>query len=109
MKSIVAVFFALVTISCCVPMPSGSSKESISNEEEHIWTNHDFGPSVTPYTQTMKPRVRTILVPPLWINTTWMEIVNQMSTESPFEEENSKVVSEDNENYSEAHDDDNMV
>uniref|UniRef100_A0A6E8PLC1 Uncharacterized protein n=1 Tax=Aedes aegypti TaxID=7159 RepID=A0A6E8PLC1_AEDAE len=79
MKSIVISVLALgilAAIISCSPVLMENSGEVICSRDGCIFPEKDYGPSVRPYTPTLKPRVRTIIVPPLWVNSTWMEMIS---------------------------------
>ncbi|XP_029709873.1 uncharacterized protein LOC109420056 [Aedes albopictus] len=96
MKSIVTVFLVLsilVAAIICVPVPAKSSREVVCNAKGCTFPAKDYGPTVTPYTPTLKPRVRTIVVPPLWANTTWSKMMT--TTLAPQQDRSSARSGED--------------
>ncbi|EAT41747.1 AAEL006662-PA [Aedes aegypti] len=110
MKSIVTSVLALGILAAvifCSPVPTENSGEVVCNKDGCRFPVKDYGPSVTPYTPTLKPRVRTMIVPPLWVNQTWMEIIaRSSSTMAPEEDQSAATSVEDN--YDE-NEEDNMV
>ncbi|KXJ83112.1 hypothetical protein RP20_CCG008721 [Aedes albopictus] len=97
----------LIAVIICAPMPAASSGEVICNRKGCIFPDKDYGPTVTPYTPTLKPRVRTLIVPPIWVNTTWFEELAKSSTTPGPQEDRSSTLSGEDDN--DDNEEDNMV
>ncbi|XP_062551106.1 uncharacterized protein LOC134216154 [Armigeres subalbatus] len=106
---VVLVLGILVAAILCAPATKTTASDVICDKKGCTFPVKDYGPVVTPHIPTMQPRVRTMLVPPLWVNTTWLEIVESSSTTfAPEEDGKESLIPFEDTTYDD-NDEDNVI